>query len=438
MTTRARVARGRGVTVGGGSGDGSGFKFQAVKTDSLLRPAAAKHMRDTRIDAWFTFHNPPHVLNPAALRLLRATGVQNLTAMVLAVIYPDRPPILICSKLERKHYDYFEPLGEVIAVSTKDERDDAIRKATGGCKRIAAEYTPGMFVGGSSILPAAMLDWLRDMSSAEIVSSGDLLQAQVCVLTEQELISHVRAAELLTRFVKEAFNFIGTEIKAGRKVTEYDVQHFFAIKFEEAGLECDHLPIVAVRENAADPHYAPIQDGERLKEIKKGDLVLIDIWAKERDPNAIYADLGWMGFVGSQSEFSVEYAMAFNTLVRARNAAIIEMQRMFVTGEPLVPQLIDRAARDVVIAAGYPDYNMHSTGHSITTLVHGEGVSITGTSTSKGDDPRLILSGTLSSDEPGIYIPGRYGMRIEADVYIDPVLGPRATCEIQHSMYFIE
>ncbi|MBS3068536.1 aminopeptidase P family protein [Candidatus Micrarchaeota archaeon] len=433
MTARAHVTRGSGI----GSGKDA-FRGKDVVTDSLLRPAAAKHMRDNGIDAWFTFHNPPHILNPAALRLLRATGVQNLTAMVLAVIYPDKPPILICSKLERKHYDYFEPLGEVIAISTKDERDDAIRRATEGCRRIAAEHTPGMFVGGTSILPAAMLDWLRIMSSAEIVSSGDLLQAQVCVLTEQELASHVRAAELLTRFVKEAFAFIGQEIRAGRKVTEYDVQHFLVTRFEQNNLECDHPPIVAVRENGADPHYAPIEGGERLKEIQKGDLVLIDIWAKDKDPNAIYADLGWMGFVGSKAEFPVEYAMAFSTLVRARDAALIKMQEMFARGDPLVPQLIDRAAREVIIAAGYPDYNMHSTGHSITTIVHGEGVSITGTSTSKGDDPRLVLPGTLSSDEPGIYIPGRYGMRIEADVYVDPVLGPRATCEIQREIVFIE
>ncbi|MBI6547046.1 MAG: M24 family metallopeptidase, partial [Cyanobacteria bacterium NC_groundwater_1444_Ag_S-0.65um_54_12] len=57
-------------------------------------------------------------------------------------------------------------------------------------------------------------------------------------------------------------------------------------------------PICAVNENAGNPHYEPTR--EVHKEVKKGDIVLIDLWAKEKRPNSIYADITWVGFVGEK------------------------------------------------------------------------------------------------------------------------------------------
>lgn len=398
--------------------------------EPLLRPAAVQHMRDNKIDAWFTFHIPHSTPNPTALRLFRAIGIHNLTAPVMGFAYPDRKPVLVVAGIEKAHYGYFAKLGEVVVVNSRAELEAALKKAMDGCKKVALEHEEGLIATGHSIIPASLLGMIRSLAKIRTVSSGDLIQSQIAVLTPEGLASHETTAQMITGFVKEAFEYIRTRV--GR-VTEYEVQQFLAAKFTEAGLTCEgEPPIVAVNNNAANPHYSPKPEGSSA--IRKGDLVLFDFWARAQDPEAIYADLGWMAYVGNR--LPPRYGSAFNTLLTARDAAIEKMQHMFERGEPLVPSVIDAAARSVITSAGYPDFP-HSTGHSITTLVHGEGASITKVSGYRGVDKRLLLPGCLLSDEPGIYIPSKFGMRIEADVYIDPVNGPRATSEIQREIVFI-
>ena len=398
--------------------------------EPLLRPAATQHMRANSIDAWFTFHIPHSTPNPTALNLFRAIGIKNLTAPVMGLVYPDRKPVLIVAGIEKAHYGYFANYGEVIVVNSRKELEAALKKAMKGCKRVALEHESGLIATSHSIIPASLLELLLEVRKVETVSSGDLVQAQIAVLTSEGLASHERTAHLITGFVRQAFDYVNSRVG---KVTEYEIQQFLAAKFEEAGLTCEgEPPIVAVRANAANPHYSPKSEDSAV--IRKGDLILFDFWAKEKTPNAIYADLGWMAYVGRR--LPPAYTRAFQTLLNARDAATETMQRMFDGGKPLVPSVIDAAARNTITRAGYPDYP-HSTGHSITTLVHGEGMGITKTTSYRGFDKRLLLPGTLVSDEPGIYIPGKFGMRIEADVYIDPVHGPRVTCEIQREMVFI-
>lgn len=401
--------------------------------EPLLRPAAAKHMQDHGIDAWFTFHIPHSTPNPTALRLFRAIGIKNITGALMGFVYPDRKPVLIVPALEKAHYDYFGKHGEVVVVTSRAELETALRKGMRSCKTVATEYEKGLIATGHSIIPASLLGLIKSLAKIRVVSSGDLVQAQIAVLTPEGLASHERAAEKLTRFVKEAFDFIGRNI--GRGITEWTVQQFLVSSFTKENLTCENgPPIVAVNANAANPHYSPEPQGSSV--IRKGDLILFDFWAREQAPEAIYADLGWMAYVGDTLPLGHAYSSVFDTLLRARHAAIRKMQKRFDRGEPLVPHLIDAAARDIVIRDGYLDYP-HSTGHSITTLVHGEGANISKTTSYRGVDKRLLLPGSLVSVEPGIYIPGKFGMRIEADVYIDPVKGPRPTSEIQREMVFI-
>jgi len=75
---------------------------------------------------------------------------------------------------------------------------------------------------------------------------------------------------------------------------------------------------VAVNANASDPHYAPKQD--RAAEIMPGDIVLIDMWAKLAQPDAVYYDITWMGFCGAQPPQT--YERVFAIVREARDRAI--------------------------------------------------------------------------------------------------------------------
>ena len=97
-------------------------------------------------------------------------------------------------------------------------------------------------------------------------------------VTEEMFESHRKASPIMHEITKDAFDEIGRRIQANEEVTEYDIHRFMQKKYRENGLTTDMSPIVGVNEHAADPHYVPTKNTASV--IKKGDLVLIDSWAK--------------------------------------------------------------------------------------------------------------------------------------------------------------
>lgn len=400
----------------------------------LLKPATREVMQKRQIDAWLTFHDPDHTRNPAAVRLFGASGVKNLTAPFLGVVYadPSRKPMLIASVLEESHYGYFAEFGDLVVYKKGSDVTTAIKRALRGCVDVATEYTPGAFFGPTAMITAELMDLLRSIHHVRVVSSGELLQYQATVLTDQELASHVRAAQALTAIIHETFTYVSQNLS---RVSEYEVQRYMLELYVSRGLDASSPPIVAVNDNAANPHYSPDQNPEAARIIKHGDLILFDFWAREaNNPDAIYADLGWMAYAGDR--LSDEHGQAFKTLLSARDAVLAKAADLFGKGKPLVSHVLDRAARKLLTDAGYPNFP-HATGHSITTLVHGEGTRIGPKNYGRGAETRLVIPGSLSSDEPGIYLKGQFGMRVESDMYIHPISGPQFTCEAQTKMVFL-
>jgi Xaa-Pro aminopeptidase len=177
-------------------------------------------------------------------------------------------------------------------------------------------------------------------------------------------------------------------------------------------MRTDEPPIVAVNANAANPHFSTAE--ERDTPIHRGDLVLIDLFAKEVPADSIYGDLTWMGFVGEQ--VPEEYAQAFTLVARARDAAVELVQSRIGEGRPVRGEEADRVARGIIEAAGYGEAFVHRTGHSIGREVHGTGANLDSLETR---DHRLLIDGTCFSVEPGIYLPGRFGIRSELDMTIE-------------------
>jgi Xaa-Pro aminopeptidase len=300
---------------------------------------------------------------------------------------------------------------EKIVYRSHAEMLAALRKALGGARRIAMDYSPGCAIPYVSRVDAGTIEIVRTMG-VEVVTAADLIQRFEATLTREQLGSHQRAARALRSIVDETFSEIAQMISADRAVSEVSVQESVMSSFAARGLVTHAPPIIAVNEHSADPHYGPTRKHDRA--VRRGDFVLLDLWAKEAGPDGIYADFTWVAFVGDR--VPVEHARVFKIVADARDAAVDLVQSRVAAGEPVSGREADRAARSIIEANGFGDAFVHRTGHSIGREVHGTGANLDSLETL--DDRRLIDS-TCFSVEPGIYVPNKFGVRSELDMTIE-------------------
>ena len=157
--------------------------------------------------------------------------------------------------------------------------------------------------------------------------------------------------------------------------------------------------------------------------------MLIDLWAKKTTPGAIYYDVTWCGYVGENPP--AKYQEIFKTVCDARDAALNLVKSRFAAGEVCYGWEVDDACREVVINAGYGDYFVHRTGHSIGVNVHGNGANIDNFETK---DERLLVPGVCFSVEPGIYLEGDMAVRTEINICILPNGEVKVFGDIQDSL----
>ena len=291
---------------------------------------------------------------------------------------------------------------------------------------VAMEYSPGGALPRVSKVDAGTIDLLREMG-LEVVSSADLVQYATLRWDDAALASHVRAANVLTRVVHDAFAFVGDRLGAGP--TEYDVAEFIRERFREEGVHSPDGPIVAVNGHAGDPHYEPAAEGSSV--IRRGDWLLIDLWAKEMAQDAVYADITWVAYVGDRTP--QEHQRVWEIVSTARDSALRYLEGSARQGITLRGAQVDRIAREYIARQGYGEQFTHRLGHSIDTEVHGDAVNLDGFET---EDTRSIVPGICFSIEPGIYLP-EFGVRSEIDVYMSDE-GPYATTEVQRDVVLIQ
>jgi Xaa-Pro aminopeptidase len=212
--------------------------------------------------------------------------------------------------------------------------------------------------------------------------------------------------------VRSAFDRVFATLRAGGEDDEYAVQQYILERFEAAGLWTDSAPIVGVNAHSADPHYQPGPD--RSSVIRPGDFLLIDLWAKEKQPSSVYADITWVGVCAAAP--TDRQQEVFSVVAGARDAAW-ELVRSRYPHTPVRGFEVDDAAREVIRKAGYGDFFIHRTGHSIGITDHGQGANMDNLET---HDTRALLPMTGFSIEPGVYIVGDFGVRSEINVALTP------------------
>jgi Xaa-Pro aminopeptidase len=250
-------------------------------------------------------------------------------------------------------------------------------------------------------------------AGAKVVSSGELVTRFYATWSATNTASHRRAAEIVARIARDAINVAGRRAKGGAPMAEHELARWILDRFAEQKLFCDHGPIVAVGANAANPHYEPSASASRP--INRGDILLIDLWAREKNPDAVYADQTWMASLGPPSPRAIEIWEAVRD---ARDAAIALVTERVAAGKPVRGAEVDDASRGVIKSRGLGDYFTHRTGHSIDPRdLHGSGPHIDNLETR---EERLLLTGTAFSIEPGVYVAGEIGMRTEVNMYLEP------------------
>ena len=160
---------------------------------------------------------------------------------------------------------------------------DGLKAIIGGGHRVAMQYSPNCAVPYVAMVDAGTVELVRGLG-VEVVTSANLIQYFESRWTAEQLDMHLDAARKVDAIRRQAFECVGQKLKAAERVTEWEMQQFILARFADAGLTTDHGPDVAVNANASNPHYEPKQNA--CSEIQRGDVVLMDMWAKLDRPDA--------------------------------------------------------------------------------------------------------------------------------------------------------
>jgi Xaa-Pro dipeptidase len=377
-----------------------------VSVAESLTPEVLARVRqmlgELKLDGWLLFDF--HGMNPVATRVL---GVGGLATRRLFVLLPAAGrPIAVAHAIEQHRVAGLP--GEVRTYAAWRQLEDQLAALVSG-KRLAMEYSAKDAVPYLDRVPTGVVELIR-AAGAEIVSSSELVTALAARWTPEELDQHRRAARLVKEIALAAFERVQTWCAAGQQPTEQGLQRWVMEAFEQAGLRTNEAPIVASGEHAANPHHDPM--GQSDTEIATGQVLLLDLWAG-MEIDTVYADQTWMAFVGGAPP--TEVAHVFDVVRDARDRTVAVLADRWREGWSVTGAELDDAARKVIMAAGYGDYFVHRTGHSIDRELHGSGPHLDNYET---HDDRKLMAGVGFSVEPGIYLPGRFGVRSEINVYL--------------------
>lgn len=366
-------------------------------------------------DGWLVFDFQGH--NPVAGRLLSLGGLGSRRIFVL--LTPGAEPVAVAHKIELGPLAGFP--GRVVPYARREELIEALRPLVQG-KTLAMEISEKNGVPYLDRVPYGVVELVQSLG-ARVVSSAALVTQFVSRWTPTEARQHQQAAEVLARVAREAIGFaIG---QAGQGLSESALMERVQAAMRQERVVPDHPPIVGFGPNSANPHYEPVAGKDRT--LGPNEVILVDLFG--RYPDAISADQTWMGFSGTNPPERVRAVWA--AVRDARDAALALVAKAGAERRQLAGYQVDRAARDVIERAGFGEYFVHRTGHSIDRDLHGSGPHLDDYETR---DDRMILEGCGFSVEPGVYLTGEFGVRSEVNVWWSPE-GPIVTpIEIQRDL----
>ena len=360
-------------------------------------------LRERKFDAWLFYDH--HHRDPIAYRVLGVREDLMVTRRWFYLIPAQGEPAKLVHRIEAGHLD---PLpGSKDVYSGWQELWDKLRTMVSNHTTLAMQYSPNNLIPYVGLVDAGTVELVRGFGNT-IVSSADLVARFEAVWSEEQVASHFAARDAIDKVTAAAFQEIGRRVRNGG-THEHEMQQWILEAFRRENIITEDLPVVAVNQHSSDPHFEPRAD--RSARIKLGDHVLLDIWGKKNTPNAVYYDITWTGVVGKPSE---QQRKIFEVVRSGRDAAIQAVESAIKERRKIAGWEVDRAARDSITQAGYGEYFIHRTGHSIGVSVHANGANMDNLETK---DEREIIPNSCFSIEPGVYLP-EFGVRSEVNMLV--------------------
>jgi len=361
-------------------------------------------LRNRQMPAWLFYDH--HHRDAVSYRILDLPESLMVSRRWFYLVPAQGEPVKLVHKIEPHHLDQLP--GEKRVYAAWQDLADKLREMLSGLPEVAMQFSPNNMVFIVSTADAGTVDLIRSFG-VKVISSANLVARFEATWSDEQIRSHFAAADAIDKIMVAVFPEIGRRVRIGG-TNEYEIQQWLVEAFGREGLTADDPPIVAVNKNSSDPHYFPTADHHAR--ISEGDVVLLDVWGKKNTPGTVYYDISWTGFVGRSLPGRVREI--FEIVRKSRDAGIEKVITTIASGRKLVGWEVDKAARDVLDAAGYRDYLNNRVGHSIGAEVHGNGANM---DNFESHDEREVLPHTCFSIEPGIYLP-EFGLRSEVNMLV--------------------
>jgi len=306
---------------------------------------------------------------------------------VVGFFSPRGQPLLVVPELERERAESSSFECEVITYGESDaSREAAFSQAVEKVKGLSTK------VGIEPLrMRAFEMQLLENANPEWSFTNAEVLLSELRIHKDEVEIESIRRAVIIA---ERALRQTLPQIRSG--ISERELAAELTIQLLKAGSEPDlpFNPIVASGPNSALPHATPTD-----RDLETGDLLIIDWGARH---NGYISDITRTFAIG---EIDPELMRIADIVATANNAG-----REAVS--PGIPcGLVDKAAREVIDAAGFGEYFVHRTGHGIGLEAH-EPPNI------RAGEELVLAPGMTFTVEPGIYLPDRGGVRIEDDVVV--------------------
>ena len=329
-----------------------------------------------------------------------AMPLERLTMLVLPA---NGDAVMVIPRLEAPRV---KPMPNVFSLFPWNETDDPVA--------ITAELVRSV-APSSRVIAVGDQMWARFLVDLMPLLPNTQYRRSVDVIGSLRMRKDSAEIEAL-RAAGSAVDIIAGDLQAGRIAlvgrTEAQVSADLSARIIAQGHDVVNFAIVAAGENAASPHHHP---GSRV--IQPNEIVLCDFGGTM---NGYCSDITRCVYTGEPSS---EVAEAYAVLFEAEAAAV----RAATVGTPC--EEVDAVARRVITAAGFGEYFIHRTGHGIGLDAHEDPYIVSGNSLA-------LEAGHAFSIEPGIYMPGKWGMRLE-DIVVATVDGPDSMNHADHHLWSV-
>src|ERR1700732_951892 len=271
--------------------------------------AVQKDLKAAKLDGWLFYDFRGR--DPIAKRILQLPDGMRTRRWFYFVPAKGQPKKLV-HKIETAALESVP--GDTLYYSGLDELAKHLKKALGRAKKVAMQYSPKNAIPYVSMVDAGTVEFVR-AAGAKVVSSADLVQKYEACWSAAQLESHLAAGRAIDRIIQEAFVHAALCVRTKTPLAEYDLKEWIRNKSADAGITADEGPDVAVNANASNPHYEAKQVSS--SPIREGDLLLLDVWGKQKSAGSVYYDVTWVGYLGAK--VPEKYAKVFAVIQEARD-----------------------------------------------------------------------------------------------------------------------